>query len=67
MKELERIADELSRDSTTLDESLGQFERGVALVKTLNAMLDNYEKKIDYIEAASDDDAGNRTEPGQPE
>jgi len=46
LKELETTMRELEDGSTTLDEALTKYERGVALVKQCYAVLGNAEQRI---------------------
>lgn len=47
--ELGDIIKQLERGEATLDESLGLFERGVALSKSCAAMLDSAEQKVSIL------------------
>lgn len=46
LTELEAIVDALERGDMTLEESLGAFERGVALTRTCQKALDAAEQRV---------------------
>jgi exodeoxyribonuclease VII small subunit len=46
LTELESIVDALERGDMTLEESLGAFERGVALTRTCQKALDAAEQRV---------------------
>ena len=46
LKELETIVKNLEGGATNLDESLGNYELGIKLVRRCNTLLDNAEKKV---------------------
>ncbi len=46
IEELERIIDRIESGETPLDESLKQYERGMALVNRCREVLDAAEKRI---------------------
>jgi exodeoxyribonuclease VII small subunit len=49
LKDLEAIVNKIDSGELTLEESIGAFERGVTLVKTLNQKLDEVERKIELL------------------
>lgn len=49
MTELERIVEELEGGQLTLDQSLGHYEKGMALAKKLTGTLDQAEKRIEKL------------------
>ncbi len=49
MKELESLVARIDSGELTLDESIGAFERGVALVKSLNQKLEDIERKVETL------------------
>lgn len=51
---LEEIVKLLERGNAPLDESLGLYEEGVALVKLCNDALDNAERKIKILASGPD-------------
>ena len=57
LEELETIVQQLDRGQTTLEESLGSFERGVGLLRYCRAQLDQAETRI--RELVELDEAGN--------
>ena len=46
LKELETIVKNLEGGATNLDDSLGNYELGIKLVRRCNTLLDNAEKKV---------------------
>lgn len=59
VNELENIVGMLEKGDTSLDEALEYFEKGVALVKSCQNMLDSAQKKVLVI---TENDAGELTE-----
>ncbi len=49
LKDLEEIVNRIDSGELTLEESIGAFERGVALVKSLNHKLDEVERKVELL------------------
>jgi exodeoxyribonuclease VII small subunit len=49
LKDLEEIVGKIDSGELTLEDSIGAFERGVALVRSLNAKLDEIEKKVEIL------------------
>jgi exodeoxyribonuclease VII small subunit len=49
LKDLEAIVTQIDSGELTLEESIGAFERGVALVKALNHKLDEVERKVEVL------------------
>jgi len=49
LKDLEAIVTRIDSGELTLEESIGAFERGVALVKALNQKLDEVERKVEVL------------------
>jgi exodeoxyribonuclease VII small subunit len=49
IKDLETLVDQIGSGELTLEESIGAFERGVALVKLLNRKLDEVERKVELL------------------
>ena len=47
--ELETIMDKMDQEELSLDKSLQQFERGVALIKHARGLLDHAEQKITHL------------------
>ncbi|MCH5184694.1 MAG: exodeoxyribonuclease VII small subunit [Oscillospiraceae bacterium] len=59
LNELENIVRILEKGDTGLDDALNYFEKGVALVKDCQNMLDNAQKRVLVI---TEDDEGNAKE-----
>lgn len=49
LKDLETLVSQIDSGELTLEESIGAFERGVALVKSLNQKLDEVERKVEML------------------
>ncbi len=49
LKDLETLVSQIDAGELTLEESIGAFERGVALVKSLNQKLDEVERKVEML------------------
>ena len=49
LKDLEEIVAKIDSGELTLEDSIGAFERGVALVRALNQKLDEIEKKVEVL------------------
>ena len=55
LAELQRIVSDLENGSVGLEESLARFERGVALLKTCYATLEQAEQRIEVLVGANPD------------
>lgn len=62
MAELESIVDKLERGEVSLEESIAIYERGEALKKRCDSLLQSAEMKIEAIRKSKDGSA-NATEP----
>jgi exodeoxyribonuclease VII small subunit len=49
LKDLETLVSQIDSGELTLEESIGAFERGVALVRSLNQKLDEVERKVEML------------------
>ncbi|HXW83652.1 MAG TPA: exodeoxyribonuclease VII small subunit [Candidatus Binataceae bacterium] len=49
LKDLETIVNRIDSGDLSLEESISAFERGVALVKALNAKLDEVERRVELL------------------
>jgi len=49
LKDLEAIVNQIDSGELSLEESIDAFERGVALVKSLNQKLDEVERKVELL------------------
>ena len=49
LKDLEAIVNQIDSGELTLEESIGAFERGVTLIKSLNQKLDEVERKVELL------------------
>ena len=49
LKDLEAIVNQIDSGELSLEESIDAFERGVALVKSLNKRLDEVEKRVEVL------------------
>ena len=56
IKDLEEIVGKIDSGELTLEDSIGAFERGVALVRSLNQKLDEIEKKVEVLSRNSQGD-----------
>jgi len=56
LKDLEEIVGKIDSGELTLEDSIGAFERGVALVRSLNQKLDEIEKKVEVLSRNSHGD-----------
>jgi exodeoxyribonuclease VII small subunit len=56
LKDLEEIVGKIDSGELTLEDSIGAFERGVALVRSLNQKLDEIEKKVEVLSRNSQGD-----------
>ena len=50
MKRLDEVVEGLSRENVSLEDSLGLYEEGVALVKICNEKLEDTERKIKMLQ-----------------
>ena len=55
LAELERLLRELEDGTTTLEESLAKYERGVALVRACHGQLQDAEQKIRELTGVAED------------
>ncbi len=58
MARLNELVALLERNDTPLDETIACFEEGLKLVQELEKKLKGYEKKVDALMKASEDNAG---------
>jgi exodeoxyribonuclease VII small subunit len=49
LADLEAIVTRIDSGELSLEDSIGAFERGVALVRSLNQKLDDVEKKVEVL------------------
>ncbi|HYB92309.1 MAG TPA: exodeoxyribonuclease VII small subunit [Candidatus Binataceae bacterium] len=49
LKDLESIVNQIDAGELSLEDSIAAFERGVALVKSLNQKLDEVERKVELL------------------
>ena len=49
LADLEQIVGQIDTGELTLEESIAAFERGVALVRSLNRKLDEVERKVEVL------------------
>jgi len=49
IKDLETLVNQIDSGELTLEESISAFERGVALIKSLNRKLDEVERKVELL------------------
>ena len=56
LKDLEEIVGKIDSGELTLEDSIGAFERGVSLVRSLNQKLDEIEKKVEVLSHNSQGD-----------
>ena len=49
LKDLEAIVSRIDSGELSLEDSIAHFERGVALVRSLNQKLDQVEKKVEVL------------------
>lgn len=54
LEELEALVDRLERGDLTLEESLGAFERGVALTRACQRALDQAEQRVRILTEGPD-------------
>ena len=63
LAELEQIVERMEQGELSLDESLKQFERGIALTRTCQAALQQAEQKVAILLKNNSDTADEDTEP----
>src|ERR1700730_13027597 len=56
LKDLEEIVGKIDSGELTLEDSIVAFERGVALVRSLNQKIDEIEKKVEVLSRNSQGD-----------
>ena len=49
VRDLEAIVSQIDSGELSLEESISAFERGVALIKSLNQKLDEVERKVELL------------------
>ena len=49
IKDLESLVNQIDSGELSLEESISAFERGVALVKSLNRKLEDVERKVELL------------------
>jgi exodeoxyribonuclease VII small subunit len=49
LKDLEGVVTQIDSGELSLEESIGAFERGIALVRSLNQKLDEVERKVELL------------------
>jgi exodeoxyribonuclease VII small subunit len=49
LKDLETIVNQIDAGNLSLEDSIGAFERGVALVKALNSKLDEVDRRVELL------------------
>ena len=54
LKDLEAIVSQIDSGDLSLEESIGAFERGVALVKALNHKLDEVQRRVELLSRGAD-------------
>src|SRR5277367_6091194 len=61
LRDLEEIVNRIDSGDLSLEESIAAFERGVALVSSLNLKLDEVERKVEVLTRTAQGDL--RTDP----
>jgi len=61
LRDLEEIVNRIDSGDLSLEESIAAFERGVALVRSLNLRLDEVERKVEVLTRTAQGDL--RTDP----
>ena len=61
LRDLEEIVNRIDSGDLSLEESIAAFERGVALVRSLNLKLDEVERKVEVLTRTAQGDL--RTDP----
>jgi exodeoxyribonuclease VII small subunit len=54
LKDLEAIVTQIDSGELSLEDSISAFERGVALVRSLNGRLDEAERKVEVLMRGAD-------------
>ena len=54
LKELDEVVEKLSAGNTSLDEMVRLYERGTALTKHCQTILDAYEKRFETMESGEE-------------
>jgi len=67
LAELESIVERLEQGDLSLEDSLRQFERGIALTRSCQAALKQAEQKVEMLLARSGQTGGAQTVPFEPE
>jgi len=67
MAELETLVRRLEQGELPLEESLAAFERGMALVRSLAARLEDVAQRVEVLLRASDGSLGTRPLPDEEE
>ena len=49
LKDLEQIVSQIDSGELSLEDAIGAFERGVAMVKSLNHKLDEVQRKVELL------------------
>ena len=49
LKDLEQLVSQIDSGELSLEDAIGAFERGVALVKSLNHKLDEVQRKVELL------------------
>lgn len=49
LKDLEQLVSQIDSGELSLEDAIGAFERGVALVKSLNHKLDDVQRKVELL------------------
>ncbi|MBQ7536178.1 MAG: exodeoxyribonuclease VII small subunit [Stomatobaculum sp.] len=55
LEELEKVLEQLEDESTPLETSFSLYEKGMALVKEINARIDRVEKQMIILEGQEDE------------
>lgn len=58
LKQLETIAEQIEQGKIGLEESINQYERGMALVKQCRSILSKAEQKIQQLQERNDGSLG---------
>ena len=60
LKELEEILRRLERGELSLDESVSEYEKGIAALRSCRSVLESAERKIEELVRAPDGSASSR-------
>jgi len=60
MKELEEILRRLERGELSLDESVAEYEKGIAALRSCRSVLESAERKIEELVRSPEGDASMR-------